>query len=429
MTQVTKAIFKSNKDTIYADNSSQQISEADHRSTFEDVADSFVLNNGTSSTSNMILTSSVTGSSGIDRGFIFQPTVNQSGTAGYESFVVNVTETAVGSGINILASLKTANTRTFAFHSDGVFEVKETTTPSTPDASRGFFYVDSSDSLPKFKNDAGTVYDLSATAPVNPITLTGSATDVSITFTESDSAVSFIMGIDNSDSDRFKISRSSALGTSDKLYIDSTTATFSSVKPVFNFAGQGTTGEVNSLDIIVDSGTDNLVTWIKNSSASGVDNILRMSLNNGASNFIHFDTAGNDTALGFADDGYFYITNSTNITSNQILTINAGESHSFSIESGVGYSSSSTSARTISNYNQGTGDALFTARVTAQIWGFGIDNSDADKFKISAGGVLGTNDVIVLDTSNNFILPSLPTSSAGLPSGAVWSNSGVLTIV
>ena len=30
---------------------------------------------------------------------------------------------------------------------------------------------------------------------------------------------------------------------------------------------------------------------------------------------------------------------------------------------------------------------------------------------------------------NNLSIKNIPTSSAGLPSGSVWSNSGVLTIV
>ena len=36
---------------------------------------------------------------------------------------------------------------------------------------------------------------------------------------------------------------------------------------------------------------------------------------------------------------------------------------------------------------------------------------------------------IEIDSSQNVILPSLPTSSAGLTSGALWSDSGTLKIV
>jgi hypothetical protein len=279
MTQVTKSVFKSNKDTIYADNSSQQISEADHRNTFEDAADSFVFNNGTSSTSNMILTSSVVGSSGIDRGFIFQPTVNQSGTAGYESFVVNVTETAVGSGINILTSLKTANNRTFAFYSDGVFEVKEVSTPGTPDTNRCYFYADSSDSKPKFKNDAGTVYDLSGLTSASGLTLTESAADVKLTFTESDSAVSYSLGIDDSASNVFKLSYGTALGTTDLFSVTPNagtngTTTFSTAIATNDY-GQGGAGEVTSFSANIDSGTDNLVMNHQNTSTTN-GQILRL---------------------------------------------------------------------------------------------------------------------------------------------------------
>lgn len=41
----------------------------------------------------------------------------------------------------------------------------------------------------------------------------------------------------------------------------------------------------------------------------------------------------------------------------------------------------------------------------------------------------GRSIIFQVDTSGNIILPSLPTSTAGLSSGAVWSNSNVLTVI
>ena len=40
-----------------------------------------------------------------------------------------------------------------------------------------------------------------------------------------------------------------------------------------------------------------------------------------------------------------------------------------------------------------------------------------------------TNTPLEIDSSDNVIMANLPTSSAGLPSGALWNNSGVINIV
>ena len=50
----------------------------------------------------------------------------------------------------------------FAIKSDGVLVVIETSTPGTPSSGGGYLYADSSDSKIKYKNDGGTVYDLTA---------------------------------------------------------------------------------------------------------------------------------------------------------------------------------------------------------------------------------------------------------------------------
>jgi len=77
-----------------------------------------------------------------------------------------------------------------------------------------------------------------------------------------------------------------------------------------------------------------------------------------------------------------------------------------------------------------------------QNWGIGADaNSSQLLFShtlIGAGSgieyasfthVPGTNDFGFTCLAKPFILGEIPTSSAGLPSGAVWSNAGVLNIV
>jgi hypothetical protein len=55
--------------------------------------------------------------------------------------------------------------------------------------------------------------------------------------------------------------------------------------------------------------------------------------------------------------------------------------------------------------------------------GAGASNGNGGNVTITPGTLSGTG------TRGYFIISNIPTSSAGLPSGAVWSNAGVLTIV
>jgi len=54
----------------------------------------------------------------------------------------------------------------------------------------------------------------------------------------------------------------------------------------------------------------------------------------------------------------------------------------------------------------------------------------AGNLTLSATGSAGTGTITLAPKAlGNLILQNIPTSSAGLPSGAVWSNAGVLSIV
>ncbi len=58
------------------------------------------------------------------------------------------------------------------------------------------------------------------------------------------------------------------------------------------------------------------------------------------------------------------------------------------------------------------GDPYITAQVTGgATWAFGVDNSDADKWKVASSGTLGTGDRLVIDTSGNVTIGDL--GSAG----------------
>lgn len=176
MTVRSKTNYKSTKDLIITTNGTGDISGADVNGTFEDSADSFQFNNGTSVIANPIFTSTETGTSGVVVAYTISPTVNQSSTAGYSGMYVNVTHTATGSGFKRPIHVAVDGSTIFGLNSDGKIEQKEMSAPSTPSSSYGYWYMDSSDSKPKVKNDAGTVFDL--TEAVSGAAVAGSDTQV-----------------------------------------------------------------------------------------------------------------------------------------------------------------------------------------------------------------------------------------------------------
>jgi len=173
-------------------------------------------------------------------------------------------------------------------------------------------------------------------AAKNYIVVAGaSAADPTTQFTVS-GVTDWAIGIDNSDSDKFKIAAAGALGSSDVLTLD-------------------TSG---------------------NATVSGPSLVVTQSNSGGT------------------------VVNLTNNTSN---TANSAAKNYIVV--------AGTSA----------GDPFTQYTVTgATDWSVGIDNSDSDKFKISASGALGSSDEMVLDTSGNV------TFTGGI-TGASLTTAGALT--
>lgn len=385
----TKAGLQSEINTRITSGVPEGITGAIHNLLLQDFTESLLFNNG----DNVIggngvgFSGTYSQDSGVEVHIDIDPTIEQTVTAGYVALNINITETTVGSGINTALRVQKGGTDKLSISSDGDINMD------------------------------------------GDIVLTSSAADVFITFTESDSAISFTIGIDDDDSNNFKLSRSTALGTSDVIEFSDQVATFS-VKPFLTYAGQGDAGENNSMDIIIDPGTNDLTTLIRNSSASITSNILRFVGDNCDYQFIHFDTDGTENvAIGVDNGGIFNICNNGDLAGTYVFRLDMGEDHSLTMDNGLSYMVNSTSNRNFTIHNEGTGDIALHWKITGQIYSSGIDNSDSDQWKLSVGSTLATNVVIQIDTSNNLICPSMPTSSAGLPSGALYSNSGVITIV
>lgn len=158
-----------------------------------------------------------------------------------------------------------------------------------------------------------------------------------------------------------------------------------------------------------------------------------------------------DISLVLQQKGNGGITLSSDPTGNGDISLYTGNAainaytNQFMLRGRSGFSSSvqfilggfgGTSNRIVGPSGQTSGVGSF--RDGGDIW---IEGGDADTnggdgnggdIKLIAGAPFGTGvgGNVIIDTINGFlILANIPTSSAGLPTGAVWSNGGVLTIV
>lgn len=87
---------------------------------------------------------------------------------------------------------------------------------------------------------------------------------------------------------------------------------------------------------------------------------------------------------------------------------------------------SSSNARMLASVaGTSAGDAFFTASISGgQNWSWGLDNSDSDKFKISASNVLGTSDALVIDPSSLVVLGRIGWRVVSVTDSTTYSPTG-----
>lgn len=138
---------------------------------------------------------------------------------------------------------------------------------------------------------------------------------------------------------------------------------------------------------------------------------LRFFTGNGLQR-MQISKAGNLLVASITDDGTNKIQASGSIAASFST---AGSTASLSV-SHTNNSNAASHARLLAQVAGVNAGDPFTAYIitSGTSWATGADNSDLDKFKISRSSTLGTNDALVIDTSNNVTLFGLLTASGGL---------------
>ena len=222
-------------------------------------------------------------------------------------------------------------------------------------------------------------------------------------------AGSFTMGIDNSDSDNFKISTGTALGTTDDVRLTSAGA-LSVLRGDLDVTRSQTgtvTGTVSNTS--VGAGTDNSLVQVTSGGAAGGDAYLGFTVT-GAGSWV----AGIDNS----DTDAFVISNGTAIGTTNVIKATAATS-AISIPSGdfdVTRSATGNVLATVSNTSVGAGTDNAVAQITsggaaggdaqlnftvtgASSHYVGIDNSDSDALAIGLGTAVGTTTNLKIATA------------------------------
>lgn len=232
-------------------------------------------------------------------------------------------------------------------------------------------------------------------------------------------STSWSQGIDNSDSDRFKVSLGNDLGTTDALAIDTTLGVqvvggnFNVVRSASGSAvasqvtNNSNTASSDARSVIMVAGTSagdpyTIYTVTGGSSwAAGIDNSDGDSWKLSLGGVLGTNDAIVVTTTAVAGD--------VNIALHNLFVFRSdpGNNVSATIQN-TSNTASSQALHQIVVAGDSAGDAYSLYALNAGAgtqWTTGLDNSDSDSYKISLGSALGTSDCVTIDTAGVVRIP------------------------
>jgi len=130
------------------------------------------------------------------------------------------------------------------------------------------------------------------------------------------------------------------------------------------------------------------------------------------------NTTGESSAHGFADLRFQLANNSSTTSVADIMTLRSGGNVGIGTTTPENklhiLTSTTDTSSQLMVQNGSTGDAAIKFNISGQSYVIGIDNSDANKFKISGHASLGTYDRLTIDTSGNVAIANNATISGDL---------------
>ncbi len=274
----------------------------------------------------------------------------------------------------------------------------------------------------------------------------------------------FTIGIDSSDGDKFKISDSTALGTTDRIIIDSsgrvgigtaTPGTTLDVKSTISLVGPGSGSEGGQINL-----ADPDQTTGSQTNSWSIDNFaddLRMFYNGGEV-ALFIESTNNNVGIGTTSplaelhvSGDSFISGFVNATSLEIdqtgsslaaNITNTGSGDSFRVNDApadttpflidnsgnVGIGTTSPGENLEIEVSD-TSDPAITFDSDGNEFTIGIDSSDGDKFKISDSTALGTTDRIIIDSSGRVGIGDTTPSQALEVTGNIKLSDGAGRII
>ena len=286
--------------------------------------------------------------------------------------------------------------------------------------------------------------------------------DASIRLSIANTTTNWAFGIDNSDSDMFKLSLGNTLGTDD-VYRINTGLSFNIIihgSATSFTVGNTTVPNLSHLEVkgpsvgantvwrsitikaplkTVSSNSTNIMYAFQVESTSGAYNISSGVVDLGARHGLVLEAFADESAfqgtlqaqaalflrhgiqvgtgtvtnsygvlIDFLNDGGGTVTNAWGIFQSNTAVKNYFDGPTgFGATPGTNYKvvaqkSDSVTTAIMQIIQASTGDAAFEYLLNGgQAWITGIDNSDSDKWKVSSGNALGTNDRLVIDTTGN----------------------------